>query len=172
MRRLTAVLLAIAFVYGVSQDSKAALIMDTLEDIGPDGTVINIRIIDGVTVTISPNTGTMKAHTYGGSLFAFEGVGAVSNNIPLTPANVSGERFISTLTSVNNSAESPYFSAAVPIVFTFSSAIKEFQLTTLDVLESTQLSTVFVKLEAFDALNSSVDSDVWFWHAGFEWPRP
>lgn len=87
--------------------------VDTLEDIGPDGTEVASRVIDGVTVTISVTTGSMEARTYyDDTPIAFGGAGGW--NIPLHPENVSGNRFIRSYLS---------FEDIKPIQFHFSAGV-------------------------------------------------
>ncbi len=131
----------------------AAVIVDTLEDIGPDGSFVGSRTIGGVTVTISPTMGVMGARTYfSTSTVAFSGQGP---NTPLTLANVSGDRFISTNddTCVQTGI---CFDEAAPIVFEFSSAVAGFGLTTLDLLEVQALPTTYISLTAYDVADAVV----------------
>ena len=109
--------------------------LDTLEDIGPDGTPITSRTIGGVTVSISTASGkSLEARTYFDSVpNAFGGAGGGAN-APAIPGNVSLTRFISTVDRAftpNNWA----FGQVAPIIFDFSSPIQRFGLTTVDLLE-------------------------------------
>ena len=128
--------------------SQARIIIDTLEDIGPDGTHVTSLEIAGVTVTISTADQTpMKAYTYYESPHAFAGKDQVGN-APLHPENVSGNRFIS----------AQYINLRQPIVFTFSKPVIGFGFTTLDLLENGCHSTDFIKLEALNSNGQVVDS--------------
>ncbi len=134
-----------------SSQSFAGLIVDTLEDIGPDGTPVASRSLSGITIGIA-TTGAaqMAAFTYNvANPKAFDGAGG-SSNVPLNPGNVSGSRFIAGLDSGIEFDQ--------PIVFTFSEGVLGFGLTTLDLLEGPGgLPSFFVALEARDAQGTVLD---------------
>ena len=143
-KKLLTVLTTGLLMFGMSEMASADLITDTLEDIGPDGTAITSRVIGGITVTIS-NSGNidMGARTYfDNSPRAFNGAGG-SYNVPLSPGNVSGTRFIST-------SDSQPINFAQPIIFDFSDPVFGFGLTTLDLLEQNAGINSFVTLQARD----------------------
>jgi hypothetical protein len=125
--------------------------VDGLEDIGDNNTEVTSRIINGITVTISTETGITKAKTYNGGPTAFTGHGGV--NVPLNPANVSGTRFISA-----SMASLDYFEDVQPITFIFSSRITSFGLTTLDLLEANVGATETLKLP-HRRLNAQIEQD-------------
>ena len=150
--RWYSVIAAFSLALTIAQPANATLIVDTLEDIGADGTAVAGRNVGGVTVTITPSGGTMGARTYGNpnNVDAFTGAAGTDNNDPLNPANVSGSRFIST-------SDGALLDAAQPISFSFDTPLSSFGLTTLDLLEGGQSSSSFVTLEAFDGSNNSLD---------------
>lgn len=137
-----------------STSVNAAVITDTLENIGLDGTPVNGRVIGNVTVTISNQLNVdMTARTYfDNSPKAFGGAGRTPN-APISPGNVSGSRFISTV-------ESPglNFDTTQPIIFSFSSPVLGFGLTTIDLLESGEASNLAITLDALDLNGQSVAS--------------
>jgi hypothetical protein len=148
MRRITTILVACLLAIA----GAVAAGFDSLEDIGPDCTVVGSRIIDGVTVTISTHGGYgMVACTYYDSLcYAFDGADG-QKNAPLNPGNVSGARFIS---SVGPGQRFPY---AQPVIFEFDQPVTLFGLTTLDLCEDDD-PTAELSLRAYDALDNVVDS--------------
>lgn len=126
--------------------------VDDFEDTGPNFTVVQTRVIEGVTVTISNASGlpflSMTYFDAGSNSFigANDGV-----NAPVDPAAVSGERFISTADDINND---------MPIVFEFSTPLGLFGLTTLDVLEDVNTSAdAEVRLQGFNG-DTLVDEHV------------
>lgn len=142
-----------------------AAVIDTFEDIGANGTVINNRIIDGVTVSLSTNTGAkFSAATYFSGLFAFAGQPGAMNN-PLVPSNVSGSRFISTQVNVVP------LSDTLKLNFNFSEGISEFgftmldfeigmgELTAYDSNDNVVDSFTYGYTGAYDPANSGVDTD-------------
>jgi len=129
-----------------------AAVVDTLEDIGADGTAVTQRILDGVTFTITTAAGPLEAATYFGfdtDMDAFGGAFGDADR-PLFPNNVSAEKFLSVLD----------IDLAAPIVFTFSSPIQGFGLTTLDLLEVGVPPDDWIRLSAFDQADQLVDEDV------------
>jgi len=125
--------------------------VDTLEDLGPDGSVVPPRVIEGVTVTISHSgASALTARTYGATNDpAFTGVGG-QINVPDSPEQVSGTRFMST---ANGSGDS--FNADVPIVFSLSEPVAAFGITTMDLLESSG-GTNQVIMRAYDGSGTLV----------------
>ncbi len=117
--------------------------IDDFEDTGPNYTIVNSRVIEGVTITFS-NASSLPflSVTYfdeGSPSFvgADDGV-----NAPVDPSQVSGNRFISTADNINTD---------MPIVFEFSSPLGVFGLTTLDVLEDVETSAdAEVRLQGFN----------------------
>ncbi|MDJ0581370.1 hypothetical protein [Crocosphaera sp.] len=143
-----------------NQLAKSMTFVDTLEDIGVNGTVVNSRTIGDVEVNISTrNNRDIFAKTYfDNSTIAFAFVGANGqSNAPFNPANVSGSHFISTvLTGDVNS----FFDQVKPITFSFSEPILGFGLTTIDLLEPGVTSNNFLSLSVFDASNNLIDSQI------------
>ncbi len=126
--------------------------VDDFEDTGPNFTVVQTRVIEGVTVTISNASGlpflSMTYFDAGSNSFVGAGDGV---NAPIDPAAVSGERFISTADDINND---------MPIVFEFSTPLGLFGLTTLDVLEDVETSAdAEVRLQGFNG-DTLVDEHV------------
>ena len=140
-----------------TSSASALVFIDDLENIGADGTTVNSRVIGGVTVSIATAidaTDPMEARTYNDSSpRAFAGL-ADADNAPLNPGNVTGSRFISTSLHFNTQTR---LGNASPVVFTFSQAVAGFGFTTLDLLETITPAGRTVTLEAFDALNNSLD---------------
>ena len=130
--------------------------IDTLENIGADGTPVTSRIIGDVVVDISTSAGiNLGARTYfDNSPPSFHGAGS-GRNAPLNPGNVSGTRFISTS---NLNLSSGNFVQVRPIVFRFSKPILGFGLTTLDLLENSVTASSRITLEARDASGQNVAS--------------
>jgi hypothetical protein len=59
--------------------SAAARAVGTFEDLGPDGTAVTMRVIDGVTVSLSTSTMSLEARTYGSATdICFTGAGKCS----------------------------------------------------------------------------------------------
>ena len=59
--------------------SGAARAVGTFEDLGPDGTAVTMRVIDGVTVSLSTSTMSLEARTYGSATdICFTGAGKCS----------------------------------------------------------------------------------------------
>ena len=106
---------------------------DSLETIGADSTVVTTRVIAGITVTMTSGI-PLIAETYGTGPLGFTGAGGAVNT-PLNAANVSGTRFLTT-----NFNPDGGFTTAQPITFTFSQPVIFFGLTTLDILETAELS--------------------------------
>jgi len=119
--------------------------IDTLEDIGANDTEITERIIGGVTVTISVDSGgKMVAGTYYDSSYVLFG----GPNAPLNPGNISLSRFI----GLN------YGSVRVPnVTFDFSTPVREFGITTIDLLQTGAASTDNITFQAFNSAASLVD---------------
>jgi hypothetical protein len=117
--------------------------IDDLEDTGPNFTHITTRVIDGISVTLSNSSGLpFLAVTYfdeGSHSF----LGADDQvNAPVDPAQVSGDRFISTADNIN---------VDMPIVFDFSTPVGTFGFTTIDVLEDVETSAdAEVRLQGFN----------------------
>jgi hypothetical protein len=114
---------------------------DNLEDIGPDGTTVTTRVIDGVTVTITTAGGTpLLARTYTEGTAAFLGAGG-QPNAPLNPTRVSGTRFISTSYYVDGD-DNPLntLSQLGYLVFEFDTPVATFGFTTIDLMEGPILS--------------------------------
>jgi len=117
--------------------------IDDFEDTGPNFTIVNSRVIEGVTITISNASGlpflSMTYFDEGSPAFVGAGDGV---NAPVDPSRVSGNRFISTADNINTD---------MPIVFEFSSPLGVFGLTTLDVLEDVETSAdAEVRLQGFN----------------------
>ena len=74
------------------------------------------------------------------------GLALENRNRPLNPGNVSGRRFISTTSGATHAIDE-----AQPIVFTFSVPVLEFGLTTLDLMENSDVADAFLTLEALNA---------------------
>jgi hypothetical protein len=118
------------------QTATAEIVKFDLENVGVDLSNVNTltsggvtATSGGVTITITPSVGSMHVCTYyDTSSKCFQGH-AKKSNVPLNPANVSGERFISTFPTI-------LIDDAAPITFTFSEPIKSFGLTMLDMLEN------------------------------------
>ena len=109
------------------------MITFNLEAIGVDGSVVPSVTKDGVTITFAPAAGNMIACTYDDtSPICFQGQG-LNINAALNPANVSGDRFISTVPSTDPLTT---IQEATPLVFGFSELVMEFGFTTLDLLEN------------------------------------
>jgi hypothetical protein len=113
----------------------ATAAVDELEDIGPNDSVVSVRVVGGVVVGMTP----FLARTYCEPPNAFMGWGGWK--IPYNPEAVSGTRFIST---VGN------FQQAQPFIFTFSEALLTFGLTTIDLLENVASGSGTVILRALD----------------------
>jgi hypothetical protein len=126
--------------------------LDTLEDIGPDGTPITSRTIGGVTVSISTASGrSLEARTYfDSSPNAFGGAGGAAN-APAIPGNISLTRFISTVDRALT-PDNWAFGQVAPIIFDFSSPVQLFGLTTIDLLEGGGSLT----LRAYDATGNVI----------------
>ena len=139
-----------------NQLANSMIIVDTLEDIGANGTVVNSRTIGDVEVNISTrNNRDLFANTYfDNSISAFGGANGQINT-PLNPGNVSGSRFISTGVTGNFNDS---FDQVNPITFSFSEPILGFGLTTIDLLEAGVTSNNFLTLSVFDASNNLIDS--------------
>jgi hypothetical protein len=108
--------------------------------------------IGGVTVTITEATEDgLGLYTYntGPGVFVGANVGGNTTNVPLNSNEVSLTRFLGGI--LDNS-----ITAAVPIVFTFSELIHEFQLTTIDLLEATGHSDDSIALIAYDSLGVEI----------------
>jgi hypothetical protein len=130
--------------------SAAAQAVDTFEDLGPDGTAVMVRVIDGVTVSLSTSTMSFEARTYGSATdVSFTGAGNSPNN-PSTPSELSGSRFIGT---------TDVFATAAPIVFLMSEPIAAFGLTSIDLLE-TSAGNNPLTLQAFDGMGQVVAEHV------------
>ncbi len=126
--------------------------VDPLEDIGSDGTIVDTRVIAGVTVSIATAPGThLVACTYDSlpAAFAGPGLGGPNQkpNHPDQPGNVSGARFLGSL----DGKLSQRFNTVEPIVFTFDAPVRVFGLTTLDLLETHSGAASMVRLQGFDA---------------------
>lgn len=133
----------------------AAVINDTLEDIGLDGTPVTNRDYGSVTMIISNPSGVdMTARTYfDNSPIAFDGAGG-DPNAPINSNNVSGSRFISTVTS----GSGVNFDTTQPIIFSFSSPVLGVGITTLDLLERGETSSLTIAFEALDSNGQIVAS--------------
>jgi hypothetical protein len=127
--------------------------LDGLEDIGPDGSVVTVRVIDGVTVSISTQGGfPMLACSYNDSTpHAFNGAGD-QPNVPLNPGNVSGTRFISSNVAGVNSG----FPYAEPIIFELDQPVVFFGLTTVDLCENND-TEADISLKAYNAFDVLID---------------
>lgn len=129
--------------------------LETFENVGPDQTVVASTTIDGVTVTFSASgRWPFETRTYDSDFpRSFAGRGDLPN-APLTPPNVSGSRFISTAqhTGVDGAIDE-----AQPITFSFSSPVKSFGFTTLDLMEDLAQQSSVTSLTAFDVSNALVD---------------
>ena len=142
-----------ALVLGLSvfgQSAYATMFHDDLETIGADGTSVTSRVVGGITVAIVPG---LTAGTYFDQtpvIFFGPAGGVGTANDPLTPANVSGDRFIGGTFTVLTG----------PITFSFSSPLNQFELTTLDMLEDGESSTAQVTLSAFDSSNFLLDQQI------------
>lgn len=149
MKSLSIAVLPLLILIALTAD--AQLEYDQLEDIGPDGTPVTSRTLDGVTVTITPQGGLpLTARTYDAdTLAAFNG-GDHQRNRPLNPGDVSGTRFISNVGDTIN------FVNAQPIMFEFDQPVSVFGLTTLDLLEDGEVGAE-IKLQAFDQAGSLID---------------
>lgn len=136
-------------------------IIDTLEDLGPDGTITNSRVIDGVTVSMSNTAGiNMVALSYAPyvtdpAYYSFLNGGV--RNAPANPGNVSGSRFISTYASNPDNQTGAINNIGV-MRFEFSSLVNSFGFTTLDVLELDNLATNFASLTAYDSIGNILDA--------------
>ncbi len=134
-------------LYLIFASNLSAAVIDDLEDIGPDGTPVMTRVIEGVTVTITPSSGIhFVSRTYNSLPQGFLGDGG--SNIPLNPANISLTRFVS--------PDTLDFNGVVPLTFEFDQPVSQFGLTTLDLLENATLSSSNVVLEAFDSQDNLV----------------
>ena len=145
--------LIIFFLLMIESYSSAAI--DDLEDIGSNCAPVTIRVIDGVTVTISTQGGyPITARTYYDSTcLAFLGAND-EPNAPLNPGNVSGTRFISSyLDSLIG------FPQAQPVIFQFDQPVTFFGLTTIDLCEN-QDPVADLKLQAFDYSDVLIDEHV------------
>lgn len=116
--------------------------VDDFEDAGPNYQVISSRVIDDVTISFSnARDWPFLLVTYndpGSPCFigANDGI-----NEPVDPAEVSGNRFISTADDIN---------LDMPIVFDFDVPLGIFGLTTIDVLEDVETSAdAEVRLQGF-----------------------
>jgi hypothetical protein len=136
----------------ISTTVGAATIIDTLEDIGADGSIVSYRDIGGIGVNISVATGEpMRAFTYFVSdPWAFAGPSGVKN-APLNPDNLSGERFISGSLVAG-------FEINNPVIFDFSSPIQAFGLTAIGLLESGSPATNYLSLVGLDTDGNTVDA--------------
>jgi hypothetical protein len=117
--------------------------VDDFEDTGPNFTIVNSRVIEGITITISNASGLpfLSVTYFDEGSHSFAGAGD-ETNAPLDPSQVSGNRFISTADNINTD---------MPIVFEFSSPLGAFGLTTLDVLEDVETSAdAEVRLQGFN----------------------
>lgn len=117
--------------------------VDDFEDTGPNFTIVNSRVVEGITVTISNASGLpfLSMTYFDEGSHSFAGAGD-EINAPLDPSQVSGNRFISTADNINTD---------MPIVFEFSSPLGAFGLTTLDVLEDVETSAdAEVRLQGFN----------------------
>jgi len=138
------------FVYGPAW----GITIDTLENIGPNGSTITQRIIGNVTVDLTVGSGgSLVAGTYYDSSFFLFGGATESlnrNNDPLNPSNVSLSRFfrVSGVSATSHVA---------PIIFDFSAPIKEFGLTTIDLLENKGGGDDWVTIYAYDRNGNIVD---------------
>ncbi|MEN1705055.1 MAG: hypothetical protein AAGJ54_06015 [Planctomycetota bacterium] len=143
-------------VLGVSAGSCAAqVVTDTFEDLLDSQSVIS-RSIGPYTYTISTATGAVfTSRTYGVSTPLAFGGGSLPDNTPLNPAEVSGVRFISTVT---NNASADRFDTVSPIEFAFAEPIQGFGVTTLDLLEETSAAS-FLEIQLFDADDNLVATD-------------
>jgi len=149
VRKVTSFILLVVLLGFLTESS--AIVLDTLEDIGADGTIVDYRNIGSVGVDISVGTGEpMRAFTYFVSdPWAFAGLYGVKN-APLNPGNVSGERFISGSLVAG-------FEHHNPVIFDFSSPIQTFGLTVIGLLESGAPYTNYLSLIAYDAVGNTVD---------------
>lgn len=120
--------------------------LDSLEDIGVDGSAFESRMIDGVSVLLATARGAAICATYcDSSPLMFSGTpDCTSQNYPAQPANVSGTRFIG--------GPDGGFIHAQPFEFVFSEPVAAFGLTTLDLLEQGDPNgdRAYVSLVAFD----------------------
>jgi len=140
-KKLAATLRSLALIVGLAASAAAApQAVDTFESLGPDGTPVTMRVIDGVSVSLSTSTMDFTARTYGSATdVSFTGAGNSPNN-PATPSQVSGSRFIAT---------TDVFATAAPFVFLMSEPVAAFGLTSLDLLETGAGSSP-VTMQAFD----------------------
>jgi hypothetical protein len=127
--------------------------VDDLETVGPDGTAVTSRLVEGVIVTIATASGAdMTARTYHQPPRAFGGIGNVTN-VPLAASRLSGNRFLSSAGAGSGGA----FQEAQPIRFDFSEPVRVFGLTTVDLLEDISPPTDHLTLRAYDASGTVVD---------------
>lgn len=134
-------------------------VIDTLEDIGPNGAVVTSRLIGGIEVTIDAgaNAGVYANTYFDPSLHYFSGphsaCGSTCND-PLDPTNVSGNRFIGGYPD-----GTPTFENRVPsYTFEFSSNLSGFGLTTIDLLENNGGDTDWITLTAYNSLGAILDT--------------
>lgn len=119
----------------------SAQVSDGFENIGPDGTLVPFRVIDGVYMTLrNDEGGAPVAHTYFQLPRAFTGAGHVPN-APLVPENVSGSRFLYFGGSLQETA---------PLRIDFSQPVYGFGLTTIDLLENSTAGSSAVFLRGLD----------------------
>jgi len=145
---VTSHLLAISLGLGCLLATHAGLAagVDGLDELS-QGAAVGARLIDGVQVSVTTGAGAMTVFTYGSaSPVAFYGA-ASSANTPLTPGNLSGNRFMST--GLTTSMGEVGF-----VRFTFDRGVAEFGLTTLDLLEGAGTVT----LTAFDGDGNVIDA--------------
>ena len=154
MKKLTLFLAITLCLIGIKSNVAWGLAIDTLEDIGPNGSTITQRLIDGVLVDITVGSGgSLIAGTYyDPSFFLFGGATEYlnRNNDPLNPSSVSLDRFV----NINVGSGNIYFP---PLTFDFSSPISEFGLTTIDLLENKTGADDWVTFYAYDSHGNILD---------------
>ena len=135
--------------------------IDTFEDLGPDGTLANSRVIDGVTVDMSNTAGvnmiglSYAPYVTDAAYYSFSNAGVM--NQVANPANVSGQRFISTFAR-NPDNQTGHLNLVGILRFDFSSTVSEFGFTTLDVLEAGNAAANFALMNAYDNMGNLLDS--------------
>jgi len=154
-------LLAMTFVAATPLSTVQAIQIDTFEDLGPDGSLANSRIIDGVNVSMSNTAGiNMIALSYAPYVTdtaydSFSNSGVM--NLAANPANVSGQRFVSTFAR-NPDNQAGHMNTVGVLRFDFSSVVSEFGFTTLDVLEAGNTAANFALMAAYDSMDNLLDS--------------